>query len=997
MYQETLTILIVDDSPDKLELMAFMLRQTGYQVATAFDGRECLEIAHRLIPDLIISDVSMPGMNGIELCRRIRAEEKLSAVPVMLITALYRDTESVVEGLHAGADDYLEAPYEPMRFIAKVARLIERKRIEETIRKREESLARAQRVAHIGSWDWDLLTNTVSWSDEMYHIYGVSKDEFAPALEAALRFTHPDDLSKVNQSLKVALKEHTPLSIDFRIIRPDGRVRIVSGQSEVYSDEEGQAVRLVGTVQDITERKVAEELLRENQELSRSAFDHAAIGMALVSTDGRWLQVNSSLCKIVGYSEQELLAMTFQAITHPDDLAVDLNHLHQVLAGEISSYQMEKRYYHKLGHSVWVLLSVSLVRDAQGNPHYFISQIQDITERKRAEEALRVSEEQFRTMANSIPQLAWMANADGFIFWYNQRWHDYTGTTPEQMEGWGWQSVHDPELLPKVLEKWRGAIASGQQFEMEFPLRGVDGRFRVFLTRGQPLKDSQGRVVRWFGTNTDVDELKRAEEALRQSEERLKEAQRIAQIGSWELDIATRTVYCSETLFHMLGFDPQQGDLDYETMMALYHPDTAAQLNACIERAVHDGVGYTLELHGRVAEGNSPRWFQMMCKPVVDSNGKLIRLVGTQMDITERKRANEENEKLASIVENSEDVILSRTLNGIITSWNHGAEKMYGYSAQEVVGAPMSVITPPEFLAEISQITEKLGRGETVKPFETVRVTKSGRRLNVSVSASPIRGADGEIIGVSAIARDITERKRTEQYLKESSEQLRALSARLETAREEEGKRIARELHDVLGGAMTGLRWDLQSVCQSLSNIDMEAGARAHIRNKIETMNGLIDSSIETVRRISSELRPAVLDDLGLAAAIKWQAQEFESRTGITCMCHSLSEVEGMRRDRDMAVYRILQEALTNVLRHAQATRIDLFMSSNDGELILEIRDNGIGISEEESVITGSLGLLGMRERAQLVGGKLSITGTRDKGTTVIVRVPLDLAWARAG
>lgn len=997
MHQETLTILIVDDSPDKLELMAFMLQQTGYQVATAFDGRECLEIAQRLIPDLIISDVSMSGMNGIELCRRIRDDEKLSAVPVMLITALRRDTESVLEGLRAGADDYLEAPYEPMRFIAKVARLIERKRIEETIRKSEESLARAQRVAHIGSWDWDLLTNTVRWSDEMYHIYGVSKDEFAPTLEAALRFTHPDDLSKVNQSLKVALKEHTPLNIDFRIIRPDGRVRIVSGQSEVYSDEEGQAVRLVGTVQDITERKVAEELLRENQELFRSAFDHAAIGMALVSTDGRWLQVNSSLCKIVGYSEQELLAMTFQAITHPDDLAADLNHLHQVLAGEIRSYQMEKRYYHKMGHLVWVLLSVSLVRDAQGNPHYFISQIQDITERKRAEEALRVSEEQFRTMANSIPQLAWMANADGFIFWYNQRWHDYTGTTPEQMEGWGWQSVHDPELLPKVLEKWRGAIASGQQFEMEFPLRGVDGRFRVFLTRGQPLKDSQGRVVRWFGTNTDVDELKRVEEALRLSEERLKEAQRIAQIGSWELDIATGTTYCSETLFHMLGFDPQQGDLDRETMMALYHPDTAAQLNACIERAIHDGVGYTLELHGRAAEGNSPRWFQMMCKPVVDGNGKVIRLVGTQMDITERKRANEENEKLASIVENSEDAILTRTLNGIITSWNHGAEKMYGYSAQEVIGAPMSVITPPEFLAEISQITEKLRRGETVKPFETVRVTKSGRRLNVSVSASPIRGGDGKIIGISAIARDITERKRAEQYLKEFSEQLRALSARLETAREEEGKRIARELHDVLGGAMTGLRWDLQSVCQSLSNIDIEAGARAHIWNKIETMNGLIDSSIETVRRISSELRPAVLDDLGLAAAIKWQAQEFQSRTGITCMCHSLGEVEGMRRDRDMAVYRIFQEALTNVLRHAQATRIDLFMSSNDGEFILEIRDNGRGISEQESVITGSLGLLGMRERAQLVGGKLSITGIRDKGTTVIVRVPLGRAGARAG
>lgn len=153
-------------------------------------------------------------------------------------------------------------------------------------------------------------------------------------------------------------------------------------------------------------------------------------------------------------------------------------------------------------------------RDRHGNIQAILETNSDITERKHAEDALRASEEQFRTLANAIPQLCWMANADGWIFWYNDRWYQYTGTTPEQMEGWGWQSVQDPETLPKVLEQWKGSIASGQPLNMVFPLKGADGVFRPFLTRVVPIEDSNGNVVRWFGTNTDISEQKRTEEEL---------------------------------------------------------------------------------------------------------------------------------------------------------------------------------------------------------------------------------------------------------------------------------------------------------------------------------------------------------------------------------------------------------------------------------------------------------------------------------------------------
>jgi PAS domain S-box-containing protein len=156
-----------------------------------------------------------------------------------------------------------------------------------------------------------------------------------------------------------------------------------------------------------------------------------------------------------------------------------------------------------------LLVTWTALPGKEGRPDSVLYLSLDITDRKEMEGRLREGEAQLRTLADAVPQLVWMAEADGHIFWYNQRWYDYTGTTPEQMEGWGWQSVHDPEMLPGVVERWKASLETGEPFEMEFPLKGADGAFRWFLTRVNPLRDSQGRIVRWFGTNTDIDEQRR--------------------------------------------------------------------------------------------------------------------------------------------------------------------------------------------------------------------------------------------------------------------------------------------------------------------------------------------------------------------------------------------------------------------------------------------------------------------------------------------------------
>ena len=248
----------------------------------------------------------------------------------------------------------------------------------------------------------------------------------------------------------------------------------------------------------------------------------------------------------------------------------------------------------------------------------------------------------------------------------------------------------------------------------------------------------------------------------------------------------------------------------------------------------------------------------------------------------------------------------------------------------------------------------------------------------------PWRRGNGDIGGLILFTQVITARKRAE-------EALRMLSANLRSAREEEGTRIAREIHDELGAALTGLKWDLERIDRTL-NTPANGSRLPEVHKRIGTMTTLIETTISSVRRIASELRPGVLDDLGLVAAIEWQVQQFEARTGIQCHWQPKpGEVEvELSREKATAVFRILQEILTNVLRHARANNLYIKLSQTKHQFEMEVRDDGQGITENQRINSRSLGLLGMKERALLVGGEVSITGEVGVGTTVVVRVPLE-------
>ena len=367
--------------------------------------------------------------------------------------------------------------------------------------------------------------------------------------------------------------------------------------------------------------------------------------------------------------------------------------------------------------------------------------------------------------------------------------------------------------------------------------------------------------------------------------------------------------------------------------------------------------------------------------------------------LTERKRIEEalreSRAQLAGIIGSAMEAIITIDEDQRIVVFNAAAERMFRTSAADVMGQSVDRFVPEQFRPTHQDGMHFFGRTNLARRWVGVLGAATG--LRADGEEFPIEAAISQVeVGgqklYTVILRDITERKQAEEQLRTSREQLRALAAHLQSVREDERTRIAREIHDELGQVLTGLRIDLAWVASRLL-----PGDETPLPDRVKAMLGLVDTTIRLVRRIATDLRPGVLDDLGLVAAVEWQAQEFQNRTGITCEFSANQPDLALPPEVGTAVFRICQETLTNVARHAHATRVELRLEAEAGALLLTVADNGRGITEQELVNQTSLGLLGMRERALLLGGQVTIAGRPGEGTTVMVRVPLEISGVQTG
>lgn len=431
---------------------------------------------------------------------------------------------------------------------------------------------------------------------------------------------------------------------------------------ELYQTNQKLKAELENLRRTEEERKIAEKNLiesekksRERELLFRSAFDEGSVPMTITSTDGKFLKVNHSFCFLTGYSAEELMQMSFIQITHPDDVETSIRGREELNRGDRTSYRQEKRYIRKDGRSVWVSISTAPVLNEEGNSDYFVTHVQDINKRKNAELRLRESKERFKQLANSIPQLAWIARSDGYIFWFNQRWYEYTGKTPEEMVGWGWRSVHDPDILPEVMRQYKESINTGIPFEMVFPLRGADGEFREFLTKSIPIRDKKGYVEQWFGTNTDISDLKKVENELKLSKEKLNIALENGQTGTWQWDVLTNKIELDDRTLKMFGIAQSEFKGRFDAVVNHIHEEDLLHLKKAFQHALIEENEIETIFRIRPANGSSNH-ISLKAHITREKSGNPVSISGVLFDVTSMKEGAEQ-----ALIRLNEELLRSNT------------------------------------------------------------------------------------------------------------------------------------------------------------------------------------------------------------------------------------------------------------------------------------------------------------------------------------------------
>ncbi|MDO8464405.1 MAG: PAS domain S-box protein [Gallionella sp.] len=521
---------------------------------------------------------------------------------------------------------------------------------------------------------------------------------------------------------------------------------------------------------EIAERKQMEEEIAQREALFRNYFELGQVGMAITSLEKGWLRVNDRLCEMLGYTRDELAEMTWVEMTHPDDLEPDMVQFRRLLSGEIERYSMDKRFIRKDKSVIYTYLAVSCQRKAGGKVDYVIASLQDITERKLAEKELREKEERLAlaTLQNGVGVWDWnlltqeMIWDDSMYSLYHIRREDFIGTEE------AWRKALHPDDLHRGDQEVNDAIAGIKPFNTEFRVIWPNGEIHHIKAVAKVFRDERGTPLRMLGINMDITELKRAEEHLRISEERLALAARTGNIGVWDWDVTNNILLWDDAMYRLYGI--RRGDFGgaYEAWISALHPEDKAYTEGEIQAALRREREYAPEFRVVWPDG-SVHYIKAASHTLYDDNGKPLRMVGINYDLTERKLAETalrtSEERLHSIIQASMDGIVQMGADGIITGWNSQMEKVFGWPRAEAIGQALhETIIPPRYReAHLNGLKHFLLTGEgpvLSKRIEVDGLHRDGHAFPVELTVTPIK--IGEQYEFSAFLRDITERKRQE-------------------------------------------------------------------------------------------------------------------------------------------------------------------------------------------------------------------------------------------
>ncbi|HEY8566411.1 MAG TPA: PAS domain S-box protein [Beijerinckiaceae bacterium] len=501
-----------------------------------------------------------------------------------------------------------------------------------------ERLRLALEATGLGFWDVDAVSGARTWSPEMRAILGVSASLAAePAFFSTL--IHPDDRDWVEAHYRRAYDpaHGGDYRAEFRIRRfGDGVERWVATTGKVSFDAEGLPVRAIGTLLDITDRKRADLALRESEERLQLALKAGGLGSWDLDLVAGQRVFSARSAEIFGVAPEEMRERgAWTRVIHPDDQERTQAALAAALKGE-GDYRVEFRVC--TGEGVrWVASQAIVQRGSDGAARRVIGIHQDVTEQHRAQAALRESEARFRALAEATPQLVWSTLPDGACDYLSPQWEDYTGRPAADHHGLGWQEAIHPDDRPRAAQAWALAAARFADYDVEYRLRGSDGTYRWFKARGSPLLDETGAILRWFGTSTDIDDLVRAREAMRESEQRLRATQEHAAVGIGEADAAGRLLRVNEALCSIAG--ASRSAMIGRVLFDRTHADDLDEDRTQYTRQVAGEIDrYGIEKRYRRDDGQEV-WISVVSSAVRDAEGRFLYSVRVVQDVTERKLA----------------------------------------------------------------------------------------------------------------------------------------------------------------------------------------------------------------------------------------------------------------------------------------------------------------------------------------------------------------------
>ena len=743
----------------------------------------------------------------------------------------------------------------------------------------------------------------------------------------------------------------------------------------------------------------SEAKLGASEQMFRTLLDGVKdYAVYMLDREGRVVTWNSGATRINGYQSEEIIGKHVSCFYGASDL--ERNRPSEALHQAATTGHFEEHGWRvrKDGSTFWANVVITPLHDGNGGLSGYSEVVRDITEHKLKEEALRESEERFQTMANGIQQLAWMANADGSIFWYNQRWYDYTGTTLEETGGWTWEKIHDPAFLPNVLDRWKEAIATGTPFDMEFPLRGADGSFHMFLTRVMPVRNSEGRVVRWLGTNTDISDRKKAEEQLAESAVELARQAKDLALSRGDLEAQTSMLklvlesmgeglIAADREGHFLLWNDaanalmgrEATDMPTDQWTPHYKVFLADGITPCppdrlpLVRALH-GEAVKIELMVQPPEPEPGKFIEVTARPLKDVRGNLRGGVAVLHDITERKRSEADLAQQAEELRHSRQALETETfmlqsvldsmVEGLVAAdeqgkfilWNPAAGKIMGLGPTNLPsrewGAHYGLFLPDTVTPIPPGETplERTLRGEAGTTEIFLRHAGLNPGLWLETTGSPLIDKDGVMRGAVLAFRDITRRKTDELEIGKLNEDLEERVAK----RTKELEATNHELEAFSYSVSHDLRAPLRHIAGFSRILVSDFGpvmaveARGHlqrIEDAVHRMGLLVDALLKmaTLRRRSlrlshSELNP-IVDEVVSVLQPECAGRDVEWH---------IAKLPALDCD-PILMTQVFQNLLGNALKYSRGRanaviEIDSIQQPGKPPVIF-VRDNGVGFN----------------------------------------------------